>query len=137
MFAATCGNFRGMRLAGAFFANKADVVDDMLNVEGGFWSSTTVPAGASSFQCHCVVLCDTRRRDVGTQYSLHIDAAGPTGQRWAPAWSRSFQLPSAMKFMVLTDMTLPIEPSGGRHVYSFRLEGSHERFDVALDVIVL
>ena len=32
----TCGSFRGMRLAGAFFANRADVVDDMLNVEGGF-----------------------------------------------------------------------------------------------------
>ena len=75
------------------------------------------------------MLCDTRRRDVGTQYSLHIDAAGPTGQRWAPAWSTKFQLPSAMKFMVLTQITLPVEPKGGQHVYSFRLEGSHERFD--------
>ena len=32
-----------MRLAGAFFANRADVVDDMLNVEGGFWATTVVP----------------------------------------------------------------------------------------------
>jgi hypothetical protein len=52
-----------------------------------------------------------------------------------PAWSTSFQLPSAMKFMVLTQITLPIEPAGGRHVYSFRLDGSYERFDVPLDVV--
>jgi hypothetical protein len=125
-----------MRLAGAFFANRADVVDDMLNVEGGFWTTTAVPASAAGFQCNCVVLCDTRRRDVGTEYTLHIDAAGPTGQRWAPAWSRNFQLPSAMKFMVLTQIALPIEANGGRHVYSFRLEGSHERFDIPLDIVV-
>ena len=132
----TCGSFRGMRLAGAFFANRADVVDDMLNVEGGFWATTSVPAHSELFQCCCVVLCDTRRRDVGTPYTLHIDAAGPTGQRWAPAWSTNFQLPSAMKFMVLTQLALPIEPDGGRHVYSFRLEGSHERFDIPLDVVI-
>jgi hypothetical protein len=125
-----------MRLAGAFFANRADVVDDMLNVEGGFWTTTAVPPSAAGFPCNCVVLCDTRRRDVGTEYTLHIDAAGPTGQRWAPAWSRKFQLPSAMKFMVLTQIALPIEANGGRHVYSFRLEGSHERFDIPLDIVV-
>jgi hypothetical protein len=33
-----------------------------------------------------------------------------------------------MKFMVLTQIAPLIEPNGGRHVYSFRLEGSHERF---------
>ena len=136
MFAATCGNFRGMRLAGAFFANKAEVVDDMLNVEGGFWASTTVPSGATTFQCCCVVLCDTRRRDVGFHYTVHIDAAGPTAQSWTPAWSTKFQLPSAMKFMVLTQITLPIEPGGWRHVYSFRVEGTHERFDIPLDIVV-
>ena len=125
-----------MRLAGAFFANKAEVVDDMLNVEGGFWASTSVPAGSTSFQCTCVVLCDTRRRDVGFHYALHIDGVGPTGQRWPSAWSKDFQLPSAMKFMVLTQITLPMEPNGGRHTYSFRLEGTHERFDVPLDITV-
>jgi hypothetical protein len=125
-----------MRLAGAFFANRAEVVDDMLNVEGGFWASTTVPASAAGFQSCCVVLCDTRRSDVGTQHTLHIDTAGPAGQRWAPAWSTKFQLPSAMKFMVLTQIALPIEANGGRHVYSFRLEGTHERFDIPLDVVV-
>jgi hypothetical protein len=41
-----------------------------------------------------------------------------------------------MKFMVLTQIALPIEPNGGRHVYSFRLEGSHERFDIPLDVVI-
>jgi hypothetical protein len=54
---------------------------------------------------------------------------------WAPAWSTTFQLPSAM-IMVLTQITLPIEPNGGRHVYSFRLEGSLERFDIPWDVVV-
>jgi hypothetical protein len=33
-----------------------------------------------------------------------------------------------MKFMALTQIALPIEPNGGRHVCSFLLEGSHERF---------
>jgi hypothetical protein len=135
MFAANCGNFRDMRLAGAFFANRAEVVNDMLNVEGGFWARTTLPGHSAGFQCSCVVLCDTRRRDVGTQYTLHIDAAGPTGQRWAPAWSKTFQLPSTMKFMILAQITLPIEPTAGRHVYSVRLEGSHERFDIPLDIV--
>ena len=133
---ATCGTFRDMRLAGAFFANHAEVVDDMLNVEGGFWASTTVPARSTSFQCSCVVLCDTRRRDVGTHYALHIDAASPSGQRWTSAWTTKFQMRSPMKFMVLPQVALPIEPNGGRHVYSFRLEGSHERFDIPLEVIV-
>ena len=125
-----------MRLAGAFFANHAEVVDDMLNVEGGVWATTTVAPHSTLFRCSCVVLRDTRRRDVGTHYALHIDAAGPTGQRWASAWSTNFQLPSAMKFMVLPQITLPIEPNGGRHVYSFRLDGSHERFDILLDVLM-
>ncbi|MDT5059053.1 MAG: rRNA (guanosine2251-2-O)-methyltransferase [Mycobacterium sp.] len=125
-----------MRLAGAFFANRAAVVDDMLNVEGGFWATTAVPARAAGFGCSCVVLCDTRRRDVGTEYTLHIDAAGPTGQRRAPAWSTRFRLPSAMKFMVLTQIALPIEANGGRHVCSFRLQGRHERFDIPLDIVV-
>ena len=82
------------RLAGAFFANRVEVVDDMLNVEGGVWASTTVPARIATFQCSCVVLCDTRRRDVGPHYTLHIDAARSTGQRWTPAWSTKFQLTS-------------------------------------------
>jgi hypothetical protein len=41
-----------------------------------------------------------------------------------------------MKFMVLAQITLPIEPTGGRHVYSFRLDGCHQRFDVPLDVVL-
>ena len=95
-----------MRLSGAFFANRVEVVDDMLNVEGGVWASTTVPARAAAFQRSCVVLCDTRRRDVGTNYTLII----------------------------------PNRPAhraqGGRHVYSFRPEGSNGRFDIPLDVVV-
>ena len=58
------------------------------------------------------------------------------GSGWAPAWSTQFQLPSAMKFMVLTQIALPVEPRGGRHVYSFRLDGAHERFDIPLDIVV-
>src|SRR5258708_2814850 len=49
--AVTCGSFRDMRLAGAVFANRADVVDDMLNVEGGFWATTSVAAHSELFQC--------------------------------------------------------------------------------------
>jgi hypothetical protein len=92
-FAATCGSFRDTRLAGAFFANRADVVDDMLNVEGGFGATTSVAARSELFQCCCVVLCDTRRRDVGTPYTLHntlhIDAAGPTASAGRPPGQRS------------------------------------------------
>jgi len=135
MVAAGWGNFGDMRLAGAFFADHAEVVDDMLNVEGGVWASTTVPVHAAGFQCCCVVLCDTRRRDVGADYTLHIDAAGPTGRRWPSAWSTTFRLPSAMKFMVLPQIGLPVEANAGRHVYSLRLEGSNERFDIPLDVV--
>ncbi|AGB22998.1 hypothetical protein Mycsm_02665 [Mycobacterium sp. JS623] len=41
-----------------------------------------------------------------------------------------------MKFMVLTQITLPIEPGGGRHAYSRRVDGTHERFDIPLDIVV-
>jgi hypothetical protein len=41
-----------------------------------------------------------------------------------------------MKLIVLTQIALPIEPNGGRHVYSFRVEGSHELFDIPPDVVV-
>jgi hypothetical protein len=41
-----------------------------------------------------------------------------------------------MKFMRLTQITRPIEPGGGPHVYSFRVDGTHERFDVPLDIVV-
>ena len=41
-----------------------------------------------------------------------------------------------MKFMVLTQIPLPIEPDGGRHVYSFLVEETHERFDIPLDIVV-
>ena len=32
----------------------------MLNVEGGFWATTTAAARSELCQCCCVVLCDTR-----------------------------------------------------------------------------
>src|SRR6476661_4991371 len=38
-----------MRLTNAFFANHAEVVDDMLNVTGGCWTSTTVADGSTVF----------------------------------------------------------------------------------------
>ena len=37
-----------MRLTNAFFANHAEVVDDMLNVTGGCWTSTTVADGSTA-----------------------------------------------------------------------------------------
>lgn len=42
-----------MRLTNAFFANHAEVVDDMLNVTGGCWTSTTVADGATAFAVMC------------------------------------------------------------------------------------
>jgi hypothetical protein len=38
--------------------------------------------------------------------------------------------------MALAQIVLHIEPSDGRHVYGFRLEASHERFDIPLDVVI-
>jgi hypothetical protein len=64
----------------------------VLNVEGGFWATTSAAARSELFQC-CVVLCDTRRRDVGTPYTLHIDAAGPTGSARRQLGGRSSSSP--------------------------------------------
>lgn len=128
--------FRFMRLTGAFFANRAEVVDEMLNVEGGFWASTTVAAGSVGFKCRCVVLCDTDPDDEGQEFTLCIDAAGPTGCQWTPAWSTSFTVPGRMTFMVTPPIALPLEPEGGGHTYSFRLTGQHARVDLDLDVLV-
>jgi hypothetical protein len=125
-----------MRLTGAFLANKAEIVDDMLNVEGGFWTSTTVAKGSVGIRCNCVLLCDTQPDDIGQQFGLRIDAAGPSGQVWTPAYEKNFDLTTPMKFIVATQIALPIEPKGGRHIYSFRMEGHHERIDVPLDVFV-
>jgi hypothetical protein len=125
-----------MRLTGAFLANKADIVDDMLNVEGGFWTSTTVAKGSVGIRCNCVLLCDTQPADIGQQSGLRIDAAGPTGQVWTAAHEKNFDHTTPMKFIVATQIALPIEPAGGRHVYSFRMEGRHERIDVPLDVFL-
>ena len=68
-----------MRLTGAFFANHAEVVDDMLNVTGGCWTSTTVADGSTGFGTRCVIFCEVSRQDRGKQFGLHIDAAGPRG----------------------------------------------------------
>jgi hypothetical protein len=125
-----------MRLTAAFFANRAAVEDGMLSVGGGFWSSTTVAPRSAGFMSNTVVVCEVDPEDVGRQFSLHIDAQGPTGQRWTPARSRDFTVGSLMMFMILAEIVLPIEPSGGRHVYTFRLDGQHERVDLPLDVRV-
>ena len=68
-----------MRLTNAFFANHAEVVDDMLNVTGGCWTSTTVADGSTAFATRCVIFCEVSRQDRGKEFGLHIDAAGPTG----------------------------------------------------------
>ena len=52
-----------MRINAGFFANHAEIVDEMLNVSGGCWNSTTVPPGSAGFRCRCVILCDVRRQD--------------------------------------------------------------------------
>ena len=125
-----------MRVTGAFFANKAEIIDDMLNVEAGFWTSSTVAKGSIGIRANCVVLCDTQPDDIGQQFGLRIDAAGPTGRVWTPAHATNFDLTTPMKFIVATQIALPIEPEGGKHIYSFRIEGRHERIDLPLDVFV-
>jgi hypothetical protein len=125
-----------MRLTAAFFANRADVVDGMLNLDGGFWNSTTLDPSAAGFRCYTVVVCDADNDDVGQRFSLIIDGQGPSGHRWTPAHSTSFTLDSPIKFMCMPLMVLPVEPGGGPHLYTFRLDGQHERVDVPLTVRV-
>ncbi|MCT7659589.1 hypothetical protein [Mycobacterium deserti] len=125
-----------MRLSAAFFANRADVVNGMLSVDGGFWASTTVAPRSSGFSCYTVVLCDVGHDDIGHHQTLLVDAAGPTGQRWPAVQTANFLVETPMLFMRLPEMVLPIEPAGGRHVYTFRLDGQHERVDIAIDVLI-
>lgn len=125
-----------MRVTSAFFANHVDVVDQMLNVEGGFWKTTTVAANSAGFRCHAVLLVDTGADDVGQQFSLHIDAVGPHGTLQSPAFSQEFTLDGPTTFMCLTDLVLPIDAGGGRHTYTFRLGDQHDGVDVPLAVRV-
>lgn len=125
-----------MRLTAAFFANRADVVNGMLSVDGGFWASTTVAPGSTGFTCFTVVLCDVDTDDLGRRHSLVIDATGPTGKRWRAVHTSDFVIESPVLFMRLPQMLLPVEPQGGRHAYTFRLDGQHERVDLDIDVRV-
>src|ERR1700709_2892235 len=103
-----------MRLTAAFFANRAEVVNGLLNVDGGFWNSTTVAPDAVGFQTYTVVLCDVDPEDVGQPFSLIVDAQGPSGQRWTPAHVSIFTLASTIMFLYMPMMALPVEPVGGR-----------------------
>lgn len=122
-----------MRLTAAFFVNRAELVDGMLNLSGGFWTSTAVAPGSGGFQCQLVVLCEMEADDVGTEFSLKIDAQGPSGQRWTPAQSSDFTVEGPMLFLCMSTF-LPVEPAGGLHVYTLRLDGQHERVDLPLNV---
>ena len=123
-----------MRINAGFFANHAEIVDEMLNVSGGCWNSTTVPPGSAGFRCRCVILCDVRRQDRGQTFSLHIDATGPTGREWIPARTVHFTVENPMVFMITQPIVLPIEPSGGRHVYTVRLADHDERIVLPLQI---
>jgi len=125
-----------MRLTAAFFANHAEVVDHMLNVQGAFWKTTVVAVGSPGFRSCAVVLCDMDADDVGQQFSLHIDAQGPMGHQLTPAFATDFTVESPSMFLCFTSMALPIDPEGGRHVYTFRIAGQHHRVDVPLAVRV-
>ena len=82
----------------------------MLNLNGGFWTSTTVAPGSGGFQCQLVVLCEMEADDVGTEFSLNIDAQGPSGQRWTPAQSTDFTVEGPMLFLCMSTF-LPVEPA--------------------------
>ncbi|MCV7278656.1 hypothetical protein H7J88_03205 [Mycolicibacterium flavescens] len=121
-----------MRLTAAFFANRSEVVDNMLNVEGAFWASTTVAPESTAFRCDVVVLCDTEPDDVGAEFTLVIDSEGPSGPL-API-SQAFTLAGESMFICMPATVLPVEPGGGYHRYRFRLDGQHEFVDVRLAV---
>ena len=53
-----------------------------------------------------------------------------------PAHSTEFSVDAPSMFMCFTSLVLPIDPGGGRHVYSFRLAGQQEQVDVPLAVRV-
>ena len=122
-----------MRLTAAFFANRAEVVNGMLNVQSAFWASTTVAPNANGFSTDAVVLCDADAEDIGRQFTLTVDAEGPTGRR-LPAFAQDFTLDAQSLFVCVPGLVLPIEPGGGFHTYRFRLDGQHERVDVRLAV---
>jgi hypothetical protein len=123
-----------MRLTAAFFANRAEIVDGMLDVKGGFWNSITVAPDVTAFRCYTVVIVDVDPEDIGEDYTLVIDGRGPGDERWTPAHKSSFTLTSRILFMCMPLMLLPVAPGGGAHVYTFRLDGQHERVDVPLAV---
>jgi hypothetical protein len=125
-----------MRLTTAFFANRAEIVNDMLTLEGGFWKSTTVRRNSTSFFSYVVVVVEVDRDDVGQQFTMQIDGQGPSGHRWTPAHVSTFTISGPVQFMCMPMLVLPIEPAGGMHVYTFRIDGQHERVDVPLAVRV-
>lgn len=122
-----------MRLTAAFFANRADVVDGMLNVQGGFWASTTVAADANAFRTNAVVLCEVDTEEFDRQFTLALDAEGPTGRR-LPVIASKFTIEVPSLFMCLPNLVLPIQQGGGFHTYYFRIDGQHERLAVRLAV---
>ncbi|MGV0851549.1 hypothetical protein [Mycolicibacterium phlei] len=122
-----------MRLIAAFFANHAEVVDDMLDVQGGFWASTTVAPTADAFRCDAIVLCETEPDDIGKEYTLVIEGEGPSGSP-LPAFAHPFVVTGPSLFMCLQSVGLPIERGGGYHRYRFRIDGQHELVDVRLAV---
>ena len=125
-----------MRLTSAFFANHVDVVDQMLNVQGGVWKTTSVAPNSIGFRCCAVVLVDTDADDIGQKFDLHIDAEGPHGTLQSPAFTQEFTLDGPTSFMCLTSLVLPIDGGGGRHTYTFRVGDDHDRVDVPLAVRV-
>ena len=109
----------------------------MLNVTGGCWTSTTVVDGSTTFKTRCVIFCEANRHDRGKKFGLHIDAAGPGGQQWTPAQSSYFTLPSRIAFIVTPVFALPIEPNGGLHTYTVRLEDHPEQIVLPLHIHVV
>jgi hypothetical protein len=93
--------------------------------------------GSTAFATRCVIFCEVSRRDRDKQFGVHIDAAGPGGQQWTPARSSYFSMPSRIAFMVTPTIALPIEPSGGLHVYTVRLEDHEERIVLPLHIQVV
>jgi hypothetical protein len=108
----------------------------MLEVSGGCWSSTTVQSGSTGFRTQLVLLADVGDDSIGQEFVVCVDANGPTGSRWTPAMSTSLVVSEPMVFMITPQIVLPIEPAGGRHVYSVRIQGQHNQIVLPLQVNV-
>ncbi|MFF2027483.1 hypothetical protein ACFVW2_37670, partial [Streptomyces sp. NPDC058171] len=82
--------------------------------------------------CYLVVLSEAGADDYGSTLTLVVEAMAPSG-RTTTALRGQVHVEGPVYFMIVP-FTIPVEPGGGRHVYSVRIEGREETVAFALDV---